>query len=311
MSDPGELRDQTQIPPMRKPNGLMGPRRARAACIGCRQRKVRCIAQNGQPCSNCTFENVQCVLVQKQRRRRSEKASAKRQDSSASVNAEASAATESSYAGYIASPQHQLRAAPSTKVVLEDQSYPELPPAPIQLGLGHLDSPLAQESNDEIDWRAAAVRSVPLPISPKPSSRGSVERTFSDLTRSSAASCIPSFLKPIPSYLANEDVDYLCRKGALSVPEPELRDALVESYSHYIHPCLPLLDLGTFTDILRGTSNDRISFTLFQAVMFAGAAWVDIKLLRRLGFLTRKAARRAFYLKARVSEEFFHLLSFD
>ncbi|OQV08483.1 Fungal specific transcription factor domain-containing protein [Cladophialophora immunda] len=34
--------------------------------------------------------------------------------------------------------------------------------------------------------------------------------------------------------------------------------------------------------------------------MFAGASWVDIKLLRRRGFLTRKAARMTFYLRTRL-----------
>ena len=44
----------------------------------------------------------------------------------------------------------------------------------------------------------------------------------------------------------------------------------------------------------------QLSFPHFQAVMFAGAAWVDVKLVRKLGYLTRKAARKVLYQKARV-----------
>lgn len=295
MSDAGEATGQILSSPLTK--GFMGPRRARSACTLCRSRKVRCNAHNGQPCSTCIFENVQCIWMPKQRRQKTAKPSKRPQPSSLPVTAEESRPSSSFPASYSRHPQHQMRQPLSPEEDVVDRTYPNLAQAVTQVRLGDTDDQLTQEFNDDIDWRAAAVKSVPLPISPNPSSSG----TFSGLERSSVAYSIPSFLKPIPSYLAKEDVDYLYRKEALSVPEPELRDALIESYVHYIHPCLPILDLGMFTDILGGTSNERISFPLFQAVMFAGAAWVDIKPLRRLGFLTRKAARKAFYLKARVS----------
>ncbi|KAK5454223.1 hypothetical protein LTS15_006223 [Exophiala xenobiotica] len=168
--------------------------------------------------------------------------------------------------------------------------------------LGSCDALSSPEDDDGIDWRAAAFETLPLPISSEPSTSGSCDRTFleSDTSRSVATPEIPSFIKPIPSYLTREDVDYLHRKGALRVPEVELRDALFESYVHYIHPCYQILELGVLKDSIQETSDNRISLLLFQAIMFAGAAWVDVKLLRRLGFLTQKAARKAFYLKVKT-----------
>ena len=113
---------------------------------------------------------------------------------------------------------------------------------------------------------------------------------------------IPPYLKQFPSHLGPEDREYLYNKGALSIPELELRDALLRSYAQYIHPTLPFLDLSTYqASIQDPVRNGQASLTLFQAVMFAGSAWVDITYLRKLGFLTRKAARKAFYIKARVS----------
>jgi hypothetical protein len=76
----------------------------------------------------------------------------------------------------------------------------------------------------------------------------------------------------------------------------------LQSYAEYIHPAMPVLDLAQFVhdvtmpDIL----GNGVSLLLFQSVMFAGSSHCDIKPLRALGFLTRKAARRALYLKTKV-----------
>lgn len=113
---------------------------------------------------------------------------------------------------------------------------------------------------------------------------------------------LPAFIQPIPDHLAPEDVDYLRKKGCFDVPEPELRDAILRSYAEYVHPCIPLLDLARFLSSILSPQpqGNRISLLLFQAVMFAGSAHVDIKPLRKLGYLRRKAARRALYLKTKV-----------
>ncbi|EXJ70664.1 uncharacterized protein A1O5_05654 [Cladophialophora psammophila CBS 110553] len=95
-------------------------------------------------------------------------------------------------------------------------------------------------------------------------------------------------------------MNYLHQKGACSLPDAELRDALIESYIDYIHPCYPFLDLDLLDKALCGNSDQQFSLPVLQAVMFAGSSWVDIKLLRRRGFLTRKAARMTFYLRTRL-----------
>jgi hypothetical protein len=209
-------------------------------------------------------------------------------------------------------------APPSTKTISLDQSQSrsqqgsspvqESPrqqhsPGTASGGLGSADSGthLMQDVDSDINWREAALESVPppRPINPSisPSFRGSCPDSGIGLHSSEA----PSFLTPAPSYLSEDDIDYLHRKGALCIPDQELRDALIESYVHFIHPCYPIIDLDLLEDTLLGNSDERFSFAVFQAIMFAGSAWVDIKLLRKLGFLTRWSARKSFYLKARVS----------
>lgn len=115
---------------------------------------------------------------------------------------------------------------------------------------------------------------------------------------------LPDFLEPVPTSLPPEDLEYLHKKGCFDIPAPKFRDAIFQSYAEFFHPGMPLLDLGRFLQVVtsQAPQNSRISLLLFQAVMFAGSAHVDIKPLRMLGFLTRKAARRALYLKTKVSQ---------
>ncbi|KAK5047422.1 hypothetical protein LTR84_006518 [Exophiala bonariae] len=162
-----------------------------------------------------------------------------------------------------------------------------------------LDMQSSQEIDRDINWREVAVEAVPPrpPDCPGPPSN---DPPSLDPGTEFLKSCVPSFLKPPASCLNEQDLDYLSLKGALSIPEPELRDALIESYVFYIHPCYPLVDLGALEAAMQGNSGEPFSLSVFQAIMFAGAAWVDIKMLRKLGYLSRWAARKTFYSKARL-----------
>ncbi|KPI40699.1 Cutinase transcription factor 1 beta [Cyphellophora attinorum] len=113
---------------------------------------------------------------------------------------------------------------------------------------------------------------------------------------------LPPYIKALPSHFEQDDVTYLRNKGALAVPQLLLRDELIQSYANYVHPFMPLLDLGDFMRTVRD-SNARlkpISLLLFQAVMFAGIAHVPLDVLKQNGHASRRDARRAFFNKARL-----------
>lgn len=111
----------------------------------------------------------------------------------------------------------------------------------------------------------------------------------------------PRFLKPLSSRIASEDVDYLRSKGALTIPEPSLRKELLKAYVKWVYSSLPVLDLHTFLEaVAQNDPNANISLLLFQAVMFAGTAFVDLSHLQAAGFKTRRDARKAFFNNARV-----------
>ncbi|KAI9881264.1 MAG: hypothetical protein M1830_005550 [Pleopsidium flavum] len=126
------------------------------------------------------------------------------------------------------------------------------------------------------------------------------------LPKQRAIAPLPDYIKPLPARITTDDIEYLEKKGALSIPGLVLRNELLRAYVEYVHGYMPLLELREFLDAL--DSNDgsakRISLLLFQAVMFAGTAFVDMKHLRRAGYSTRKEARKTFFLKARLLYDF-------
>lgn len=100
-----------------------------------------------------------------------------------------------------------------------------------------------------------------------------------------------------------DDIQYLWKKGALAIPDIAFRNALLQAFIEYVYPYMPLLELHDFLRIVDRNDGEsgKISLVLFQAVMFAGTAFVDKSYLTAAGYPTRKAARKAFYQRARVS----------
>lgn len=121
----------------------------------------------------------------------------------------------------------------------------------------------------------------------------------------SANSYLPDYIRGLPTRLQKEDIDYLAAKGALTIPDVTLRNELIKAYIHYVHTYMPLLDLEEFLQtIVQNDGIHRISLLLFQAVMFAGMAFVDMKHLHAAGYQSRKSARKIFFQRARLLYDF-------
>ncbi|KAK5444213.1 hypothetical protein LTS15_010566 [Exophiala xenobiotica] len=112
---------------------------------------------------------------------------------------------------------------------------------------------------------------------------------------------LPSFIHPLTKTLAEDDLEFLERKGAFTMPESEIRDEILRSYVSTVHPFMPILDLSAFlTAVTNNTKGNRISLLLFQAVMFAGLSALDPQLIQRMGFKTTKDARQVFFSRVRL-----------
>jgi hypothetical protein len=105
------------------------------------------------------------------------------------------------------------------------------------------------------------------------------------------------------SRLGKDDLDFLVLKGALDIPDLGFAGEIFKAYIRHIHPHIPFLDLDLFSDAIfeDGRENKKsISLLLFQAVMFAGAIFVDLKYLYAAGFLSRRHALDTLFQRARV-----------
>ena len=106
---------------------------------------------------------------------------------------------------------------------------------------------------------------------------------------------LPGFIKPLPQELEQNVLQLLHQQAALTLPGQPIIEELLKVYICYVHPLLPLLDLGRFLDAIRGRSGNTISLVLFQAVVFASATFVDLVQLKSMGYDSRPAAREALF----------------
>lgn len=126
---------------------------------------------------------------------------------------------------------------------------------------------------------------------------------FANMTPSPNMGALPPFIKPLPAKIGPDEIAYLDKKGALTIPKGTLRSEMLRAYIEFVHPYMPLLDLHEFLEMIDRPDGSRgkVSLILFQAVMFAGSAFIDMNHLRIAGYTTRKAARKDFFQKTRVS----------
>lgn len=159
--------------------------------------------------------------------------------------------------------------------------------------------------HDNSSWRLMGDKAVPssLPLANMISAvQELIDPEFDPDIGDPDADNSARFLKPLPARISADDVDYLRSKGALTLPDRPLRTELLRAYVQWVYSFMPLLDLHGFLNAIAENKRDAgISLLLFQAVMFAGTAFVDIGHLKAAGFENRRDARKAFSTRARVS----------
>lgn len=112
---------------------------------------------------------------------------------------------------------------------------------------------------------------------------------------------LPAGIRGPPQNFDPQDYKDLVAREALRVPEAALRDELLLAFVLYVHPYWPVLDLQNLLDaVYLQPDSGQCSLLLFQAVMFAGSAFVDMRLLQKMGFASRRSARKALFDKVKV-----------
>ncbi|KFX87522.1 hypothetical protein V490_08193 [Pseudogymnoascus sp. VKM F-3557] len=285
-------------------------RRALKACHICRSRKVRCdVVQHGVPCSNCQSGAIPCTVPETKHKNSLKIPGANVDHSHPRSHLHSSLPTtdvsnDASNPIDIFSPDIDDDSSRfSSPLSDEDESGNDML-HPLVSGKTRLGQPL---SFDDIinsvgitgDLRASRIKSLSPPPMATAIDSEIAPRDFSD-------GFLPAYIQPLPTCMATEDIMHLWKKGATAIPEIDFRNELLRSYIEFVHPYMPLLDLHDFLRIVnKGTGeNGRVSLLLFQAVMFAGVAFVDGSYLTAAGYPTRRSARRDFYLKTRALYDF-------
>jgi hypothetical protein len=111
---------------------------------------------------------------------------------------------------------------------------------------------------------------------------------------------LPSIFRPLPTTLELDDIEYLQKVDALSIPEKFLQLELFRSYVEYFHCHYPILDIQGFVDGLSEKEDTKLSLLVFQGVMFCGASFAKMSILKEAGFATREEAQVLLFRRVKV-----------
>lgn len=277
-------------------------RRASKACQCCRSRKVRCdVVESGIPCTNCRLDEVECCVTEGKRRKKS------------CIEADILQASPVDSV----EDREEISQFPMFDDIdgLQDLSTMPLPSS--QSPVRALNN-LEQEMNTHTPhmlYQTQGHRLTPEERTRRLSilsARGIPVQNPAVLTspffppfKLQNEVVLPKYTPPIPNRILAEDLDYMQRKGAFLIPEAALRNELLRCYVQYVYPYLPLLELEDFLSaIQKNDGKSTVSLLLFQAVMFAATAYIDMRYLTAQGYDSRKAARKAFYQRVKLLYDF-------
>ncbi|PVH77661.1 hypothetical protein DL98DRAFT_534600 [Cadophora sp. DSE1049] len=153
-------------------------------------------------------------------------------------------------------------------------------------------------------------------IPPDPPTTSKVLLTFSQENGS-----LYNIFETFPPHLDAADLAYLHSHDALTLPTESFQIALLSAYINFVHVKMPILDMRQFLSIVKrgndrldvdeGKNDDpkpsngkKISFLLFQAVLFAGVEYVGSEVLDEEGFESRENAKETLFNRVRLLYDF-------
>jgi hypothetical protein len=264
------------------PTDRVVKKRASQACHHCRTRKVKCdLVKSGIPCHNCSSDGIECVILESRRSRkyRLQKRQLSRLVSLPPISqAQPKSTTESTASNQPTEGPHDIDAFEGTPAVATDSRSVRTSTIVPSFIPNSFQSPPAITPNTSV----GAQSQVGANHGP--------------------AFELPAYIRPSRPDFRHDDLDFLCRRGALSIPVGELRDQLLRSFVLYVYPFMPIVDLVDFMGAVDGNeAAPKISLIVFQAILFSATAFVDLSLLQEAGYENRRAARADYYQKVKVS----------
>ncbi|KAF2164390.1 hypothetical protein M409DRAFT_25268 [Zasmidium cellare ATCC 36951] len=275
--------------------------RASKACQSCRTRKVRCdVLINASRCSNCRLDELECITIASRRgqnkRRKAVHPPSPRSDNGDHI-------------------EHTTSTARAT--VKDSWNVPGSSVGSVPICVSFDDEP-GNDKNDEDDGGDSNATDHQLHIGEDAATDLSPSTTYASLLtpdsrpvgnlqpqHSQRISTLPAFITPLSRHISGEDLEYLERKGAFTIPEPDLQIEILRAYLFSVQPFMPILDHRALVRaVITNRQDNRVSLLLFQAVMFAGLHSLQLPVIHRLGFESAKEARSTFFNRVRLLYEF-------
>ncbi|EKG19593.1 hypothetical protein MPH_03457 [Macrophomina phaseolina MS6] len=286
-------------------------RRASKACQCCRARKVRCnVTEHGAPCTNCRLDEVECIVSESRRKKKwskDEDGSKNANDTDVQSIANGQGKRRLASRDALDSLSSSLPSARNGASNSVDLSMDEHVPHSIYASHGQRLNYSFSELNRRMSTASSTGTGFPI-LGYSPVSNDTRQQPYfpNIAPKAGPGANIPAYIKPLPARIGPDEIAYLDKKGALTIPATELKTELLRAYIEFVHPYMPLLDLHEFLRIIdcNDGSRGKMSLILFQAVMFAGSAFADFKFLRKAGYANRKEARKDFFQKTRLLYDF-------
>lgn len=276
--------------------------RSSQACQSCRMRKVRCdVIVNGTRCTNCRLDDTECVVLASRRGKNNHT------NSRSSTNQVASLTPQPVKVFRDSGPETaKANNRPSSEVVDTPTTQSTAGHVPASVTFDQDSDRPRSSQPPETDENTENETEAPSPEACDGLTASEPGTNHSNQYQSPAVKAsLPAFITPLSSRIPNDDLDFLVQKGALLVPEPELRVEILRGYLFSIHPFMPMLDFRTFAHaILDNHKDGTISLLLFQAVMFAGVNSLRPHVIHRLGFKSVKQARKVYFARVKLLYDF-------
>ncbi|KAF4978188.1 hypothetical protein FZEAL_5384 [Fusarium zealandicum] len=300
-------------------------KRAPKACLSCRSRKVRCdVSQRGRPCMNCYLDSEACVVTGRASRlRRSRDAGENPEPSNPPEEpTEAHVCTEMSAEAVVKSRQIAIDPQLTHDEATFERQQPELDAIKTHEAQDDrrdslmMDADVSQPPNMQQSARHVSTSTPASYTTPSIKKQASMTNSFapsnswSSDAQTGFASSVTYAYYPFLSMgnlpnIPPQDVNFLESQGCLRVPTRALLDEFLQQYFLHVHPLLPLLNEGDFWDLYchsssAGMPNERMSLLVFQAILFASCNFVSRSTIKALGYPNIRAARAAFYRRAKL-----------
>jgi hypothetical protein len=108
--------------------------------------------------------------------------------------------------------------------------------------------------------------------------------------------------------LQSEDLNYLKKKGAFSLPTTQVCNALVLSYFQHVHPTTPIIDKTAFLIAYNEGGIQRVNLLLLWSMFSASASFTPESVVQDAGYPNRIQMKESFLARAK---SLFHLSGED